>query len=303
MTNQNELPVMVYDSFTDVRFGGNIGGIVLNAGGLSSDMMQKIAGEINAPVTGFVTAQQHREITIRFFMPTVEIAMCGHVTVGLFSYLSGAGGMEPGTFTMRAPAGPVEVQVIKSSGTDSPPIVMMQAGLPELRATDIDIADLAKALALPEAEIGRINPLETAEAGLTHLVVQLDSFAKVQSLAPDFRKLSQVSKAAGVHTVGCFAMETADSAHSLHIRDFCPAVGADEVPASGTTNGALAGYLVRYGLVPEGKQTILAEQGTELGRPSLIRCEIDSKGGVLTSVKVGGQAVVSLKGVVAGEGW
>jgi trans-2,3-dihydro-3-hydroxyanthranilate isomerase len=60
----------------------------------------------------------------------------------------------------------------------------------------------------------------------------------------------------------------------------------------------LAGYLVRHGLVAQGAQIVLAEQGNELGRPSLIRCDITSQNGVLSTVRVGGQAVASLKGTI-----
>ena len=299
--DQSERPFMVYDCFSDVRFGGNIGGIVLNAGGLSDEAMQNIAREINAPVTGFVTALQDRGVTTRFFMPGGEIAMCGHVTVGLFSYLTQDGGFAPGSFTMQAKAGPVQVEVTNNPNT--PPDVLMQVGLPVLGVPALDaadLADLASALGLPDSEIGKINPLESAEAGLTHLFVQLDSLARVQRLEPDFKKLGEISKAAGVDTIACFALQTETPENTLHLRDFCPAVGADEVPASGTTNGALAGYLVRHGLIPPGRQSVLTEQGAELGRPSLIRTEITSADGNLSDVWVGGQAVASLRGYVAG---
>lgn len=296
-TNE-ELPVVVYDCFSDTRFGGNVGGIVLNAGNLPTETMQNMAREINAPVTGFVTGQDGRDVTIRFFMPTAEIAMCGHVTVGLFSYISEEGGFGGGEFTMKAQAGEVKVQVAENG--DAPPNVLMKVGLPEIKSAELDVAELAEALGLKEEVIGIINPLEIAEAGLIHLFVQLETLESVQSLAPDFRKLADVSNSFGVHTVACFAMETEKPENTIHVRDFCPALGADEVPASGTTNGALAGYLIRHGLVPAGVQTILAEQGAELGRPSLIRCEVDSKNGVMTSVQVGGQAVASLKGTMSG---
>ena len=297
-TATETLPVFIYDCFSDTRFGGNVGGLVLNAGGLSTETMQSIAREINASVTGFVIRQDGRDVTVRFFMPAAEIAMCGHVTIGLFSYMIEEGGFDGGAFTMNAPAGKVKVKVAKNRV--SPPNVLMEVGLPALKALGKYTSELADALGLKGEELGVLNPLEIAEAGLNHLFVQMDSLKAVQKLAPDFRKLTDVSNAYGVHTVACFAMETENPENTLYIRDFCPAVGADEVPASGTTNGALTGYLVRYGLVPAGAQTVLAEQGAEIGRPSLIRCEITSEDGVLTSVQVGGQAVASLKGVAYG---
>jgi len=295
----SDLPLVIYDCFSDTRFGGNVGGIVLNADALTPEMMQSIASEINAPVTGFVTAQKGRDVTARFFMPSAEIAMCGHVTVGLFSHLSQEGGFGDGDFTMQTQAG--EVKVLVTANHDAPPTVLMQVGLPELKSPEIDTSALAGALDVAEVEIGKVTPLEFAEAGLSHLFVHLEELETVQKLTPDFRKLADVSSACGVHTVACFSMQTEDPANTLHIRDFCPAVGADEVPASGTTNGALAGYLVRHALVPPGPQSVRAEQGAEMGRPSLVRCEIDSLNRALINVHVGGQAVASIKGIVSGS--
>ncbi len=297
-TATTTLPFIVYDCFSDRRFGGNVGGVVLNAGGLETQTMQNIAREINAPVTGFVTHQVDHEISARFFMPSAEIAMCGHVTVGLFSYLAESAGLTDVQFRMKTAAGTVEVQV-SGDGT-APPHVFMGVGLPEIRPADLPATDLAQALGLKEDDLIVLTPPEIAKAGLNHLFVHINSLEAVRNLAPDFRRLTELSNGIGVHTVACFTMRTEASENTLHIRDFCPAVGADEVPASGTTNGALAGYLVRHGLVEQGAQIVLAEQGSELGRPSLIRCDITSENGVLTNVRVGGQAVASLKGTIVG---
>ncbi len=84
----NKIPFLLYDCFTDKQFGGNIGGIVFNAKNISKKIMQKIANEINVPVTGFVIVQNSKKIETRIFMPKSEINMCGHVTIGLFTYLS-----------------------------------------------------------------------------------------------------------------------------------------------------------------------------------------------------------------------
>lgn len=129
--------------------------------------------------------------------------------------------------------------------------------------------------------------------------MHFDQLEDVRALKPDFRQLKELSKKNGVQTVARFSMETDNPENTLHIRDFCPAVGVDEVPASGTTNGALAGYLYKNGLVPDESQLIVAEQGSEIGRPSLIHCEIEASDGQLTSLRVGGQAVASILGTVA----
>lgn len=289
-------PVALYDCFSSQRFGGNVGGIVFDAADLETCQMQKIARELNAAVTGFVIGQNSAEVTARFFMPGAEIAMCGHVTVGLFTHFAD---QQPDVseFVLKAPAGHIPVRVTRND--TGPPTVMMQLSVPKPIAGSVDLDALADALGVPVATLGTRAPVQAADAGLKHLFVHLETLAEVQTLAPDFQKLKALSAAAGVQTIGCFSMQTQDPDATLHIRDFCPAVGVDEVPASGTTNGALAGYLVAQGFITPNSQQISAEQGAEIGRPSRVFSEINVEQGQVSSLWVGGQAVASLTGNLA----
>ena len=290
------LQVALYDCFTDQRFGGNIGGIVFNASNLETRQMMQIAREINAAVTGFVTGHIGNEVTIRFFMPGAEIAMCGHVTVGLFTHFAA---LQPDVsdFVMKAPAGDIAVRVSRIGATA--PSVMMNLSLPKPITGDVDLAALADALGIAQSALETRAPVAAADAGLKHLFVHLETLAEVQALTPDFQKLKDVSAANNVQTIGCFSMEAEAADATLHIRDFCPAVGVNEVPASGTTNGALAGYLVANGLIPASSQQISAEQGAEIGRPSRVMSEIAVEDGQVSDLWVGGQAVASLTGQLA----
>jgi len=303
-SQQERLPLAVYDCFSDQRFGGNVGGIVFDAGGLEADQMQNIAREINAPVTGFVTGQNGDQVSVRFFMPGAEIPMCGHVTVGLFTHLvvNAIGGADSfNNFVMKAPAGKIQVQVQKTE--NSQPDVMMQLAIPKIESCEIDHAILADALRVDVGLFSTSTPIEIADAGLRHIFIQFDALSSVQELSPDFAKLAEFSRTHSAQTVACFTMKTAKSDNTLHIRDFCPAVGANEVPASGTTNAALSGYLLRHDLIQAQKTnssvTVLAEQGAEIGRPSLIRTEVDFSNGEITALRVGGQALASIEGTVS----
>jgi len=288
-------PFVVYDCFTDTRFGGNVGAIILEAAALLPDRMQSIAREMNAPVTGFVTGRDGNTVSARFFMPAAEIAMCGHVTVGLFTHLLGHDGGDAQDYVLRVAAGDVPVRAER--GGDGQVVVMMALGLPKPIEPDVDLAELAGALGVARDAFGQVAPVGGADAGLKHLFVPFESVDTVRALRPDFARLGAISTAAGVHTIGCFAMS--GGAHTLSIRDFCPAVGVNETPASGTTNGALCGYLLRHGLIEAGSQKISADQGQEVGRPSVVISEIDVEGGEVSVLRVGGCAVQSLSGRLA----
>lgn len=276
---------------------------MLEAGSLSDTEMQAIAREINAPVTGFVTALDADTLEVRFFMPTAEIVMCGHVTVGLFAYLheqglAGPGGAKPPV--MKARAGDVRVSTTTSS--EDGVIVMMELAPPVIERSDVVRSAVAQALRVSKTAICPDLPLEIGATGLRHLFVPIVDLATMKRMTPDFAALTALSNKLALSTVLPFSLETEDRANTLHCRDFCPAVGVNEVPASGTTNSALAGYLVRNGLVGEAGTsapfTVLAEQGVEIGRPSLIRSEIELRNGEIEVVWVGGSATLVIDGFV-----
>ena len=217
-SNHTELPIVIYDCFTDQRFGGNVGGIVFNAGSLETEQMQKIAREINAAVTGFVTDHSGSEVSVRFFMPSAEIAMCGHVTVGLFSHLANenTSGSETSNYVMKAPAGDIQISVDVADG--ALPNVMMQLSVPTQVPCSVDIDALAEALGIPSSAIETRASVEVSDAGLKHLFVHLETLAEVEALAPDFQALTNVSNANGVQTIACFSMETNEARNTLHIQ-------------------------------------------------------------------------------------
>ena len=70
-------------------------------------------------------------------------------------------------------------------------------------------------------------------------------------------------------------------------------------PATGGASGPLGCYLVRHNVVT-GPQAegMLSMQGVKMGRPSHIHIAIGSSGGAITSVRVGGEAVVVGEGTL-----
>src|SRR5450432_114582 len=90
-----------------------------------------------------------------------------------------------------------------------------------------------------------------------------------------------------------FTQQTQTPDANIHCRMFAPALGIAEDPATGSANGPLGAYLVRYGLVPTLSRTVslLSEQGFEMGRPSLIDITIDHIDKEISGVRVGGHCV------------
>ena len=79
---------------------------------------------------------------------------------------------------------------------------------------------------------------------------------------------------------------------------FAPDLGVGEDPATGSAVAAFAGAVAEYEGLGNGQHVLLIEQGYEMGRPSLIRLEMEIAGSVLIEARIGGGAVIVSEGVL-----
>jgi trans-2,3-dihydro-3-hydroxyanthranilate isomerase len=76
-------------------------------------------------------------------------------------------------------------------------------------------------------------------------------------------------------------------------------MGIAEDPATGSASGPLGCYLVRHKVVaPDKAGAILNLQGVKMGRPSHVHVSIGVEKGDITSVRVGGEAVLAGEGTL-----
>ena len=78
------------DAFSNKVFGGNPAAVCILETWLDEEIMQNIAAENNLAETAFVVKRKS-EFEIRWFTPTLEVALCGHATLAsahvLFEHL------------------------------------------------------------------------------------------------------------------------------------------------------------------------------------------------------------------------
>ncbi len=294
-----ELDTFLFDSFTTELFGGNIAGVVLDARELPPWIMQGIASELAAPTTGFVVGATDSTFDVRFFTPSQEIAMCGHVTIAVFTALAAIGRLSFGSsgvseVIQRTVAGDLPIQVHRKG--DRLTVSMVQRR-PQFWTTAVSSAELANILGIPHQGIAA-EQSACGSTALRHLFVEVRGLSMLRDLRPDFSSLERLSRDVGVDTVAVYCHEVERSGSTIHLRDLCPAIGNPEEAASGTTNGALASFLVREGCVPvlNNAAEVVAEQGFEMGRPSIIHSRIQVEGKEIVEVRVSGSAVCSLRG-------
>lgn len=286
----------LYDAFTPEAFGGSQAVIVENAAGIPAETRARLAKELGYPATCYVDAVTGTTVKAQFFSTVMELPMCGHGTMALVTHLveqeafgwKGEGKIE---ILLDLPQEKATVEVAMAGSNR--PGVMLKITPSSFRTDRFNANDLAKVLGLTEGDFVSGLPLETAVGDFIHLVVPVDGLDAMKRLTPDFSGIVDFCHANKVQTVVAFSTETESPEKTVHVRDFCPAVGVPESAAAGTTNAALTCYLIRNGLVSAdaaGRVEVLAEQGMEINRPSSITSVALLNGQAISSLHVGGVA-------------
>ena len=252
----------------------------------------------SAPATCFVTGVgsgvDSGMVDVRFFSTLTEYPMCGHGTIAVFTWLVEEGLLELGpqtvSWTLRTPGGTATVDLV--ARPDGRTEVMLALEPTVAEPCTVSAAEVAPLLGIGVGAILEPLAIEAASADFTHLVVRVDSLATIGEVAPDHAAVADLCRRIGADTLAVFTTETHDPEVTIRCRDFCPAVGTPEAAATGTTNRALACHLVRRGLVKvgAGDQVVMATQGVEMGRPSVIRTEVTMVDGLPSGLRVGGVA-------------
>jgi trans-2,3-dihydro-3-hydroxyanthranilate isomerase len=280
--------------------------------------MQCLARELNLSETTFVFASQApgADFKVRIFTPAKELPFAGHPVVGTHWVLAHLGrvALHESVTQVRFELGvgvlPADLHV---AGGQVERVVMTQDRPTFLDVLDAaQVAELAEGLGLPrEAILETELPVQVVSTGVPQMMVPVRSLAEVQALDAgqlNVVALNRVCRAVGTECVMVFTFETERPESTVHVRLFAPLLGVPEDPATGSANGALGAYLVRHAstssalrqAVPISEPTTLlvSEQGAEIGRPSTLFVEVDSAGREISNVRVGGQVVPVIEGVV-----
>jgi trans-2,3-dihydro-3-hydroxyanthranilate isomerase len=293
-----------YDVFTDHLFGGNQLAVVLDARGLAADTMQAIAKEMNFSETTFILPPEKpgTDLRMRIFTPGGELPMAGHPTVGSTFALARAGVIAEGTtqFTFGLNVGPTPVALTWKSGELS--FVWMSQAKPAFSDVAIDPSRVAAALSLsPAAVVGTGKPAQVVSCGVPFLLAPLTTRSAVDGAVANAALLEALLRdtRSGAHGIFLFSAERKKDRATVYSRMFAPDLGVAEDPATGSASGPLGCYLLRHKMVPPDKSGhILSLQGVKMGRPSHVHIAIGAERGEVTSVRVGGEAVLAGEGLL-----
>lgn len=296
-------PFALYDAFSSCAFGGSQAAVVTDASSIDQRQRQKIAREIGMPATAFVDQIGADWVRAQFMSTVMELPMCGHGTICLFTRLLESGLLalsENGESTVQLRLPKTTATVSLHRRDDERVQVMLDIKPPEFDSPPTHTGTLLTLLGLDASALDAELPLETARGDFIHLLVPLTGLAAMREIKPDFSGMVDFCNANGIETIAVFCREVENPDNNIHLRDFCPAVGVSESAAAGTTNAALTSYLLRHDLLPTGGDIIRlnAEQGLELGRPSSIQSVVSLAANGIARLQVGGVATKVFDGQV-----
>jgi PhzF family phenazine biosynthesis protein len=252
------------DAFADVPFTGNPAAVCLLGDAHRDDAwMQNLAAEMNLSETAFVR-RQDGDWSLRWFTPTIEVALCGHATLASAQALLEEELLAPGgTATFHTKSGPLTAR---------------HAG--ELIELDFP----AKVAARSEPPDGLIEALGAQPVGISRnefdYLVELPTERDVRDLKPDYPMLRRIPVRGVIVT-----SRASTKGFDFVSRFFAPGAGIDEDPVTGSAHCALAPYWA-----------------PRLRKENFVAYQASPRGGVLRvtlagdRVRLGGRAITVFRG-------
>ena len=154
---------------------------------------------------------------------------------------------------------------------------------------------LAAALDISPDDIDDRFPIQEISTGLPFIIVPLRTLAGVKKAKINREEYLGLIHDSEAKAIFIFCPETYKKENQLNARMFADHYGIPEDPATGSANGCLAAYLVKYGYFGSDHISVRVEQGYEIGRPSLLYLEA-RKMNETVEVYVGGKVIELAKG-------
>ena len=285
----------IVDVFTIGRkYTGNQLAVYL--GDPPASVMQQLAKEINFSETTFVTSAlpENGGYNVRIFMPEVEVDFAGHPVLGTAYVIARELiGRPVERLLLNLPVG--QIPVTFGAGG----VIWMRQNPPTF-GPRFSAGDLARILNVAEEDIDSRFPIQEVSTGMAFVLVPMASLDAVKRARVNLDRLRALL---GVHDAiapAIFCAETLHEENDIHVRVLDDIYGAPEDPATGSANGCIAAYMLRYRYFDRDRLALRSEQGYQIGRPSLLYLEAERAADEIV-IRVGGRVEMVAKGQLAAD--
>jgi len=248
-----KLDIYQVDAFSKGPFTGNPAAVVPLKEWLPDQLMQQIAAENNLAETAFYK-EEGNGFHIRWFTPTVEVALCGHATLATGSVLFNELGYSGDVINFNCKSGAISV-------SRSGDLFTLDFPTDELIPVENPLTDLKKAIG--------ISPSEVYE-GRDDLLCIINSQKELEKLSPNFTEIAKVEKR------GVIVSAKGDDEFDFVSRCLFPQSGIDEDPATGSAHTTLTPYWSK-----------------RLNKKDLSACQLSKRRGYFTCKDMGSRTLIS----------
>ncbi|WP_286953301.1 MULTISPECIES: PhzF family phenazine biosynthesis protein [Aminobacterium] len=282
----------IVDVFAEKKYSGNQLAVVLGAGDLSKEDMESITREMNYSETTFIL--NHSPVNggypARIFTPGGEVPFAGHPTLGTAAVI--AREIAPGNpdfITLNLQVGPIPVM-------RKDHLYIMKQNQPEFGPV-YPPEDLARVLSIDAKEIETGAPVQWVSTGLPTVIVPLKRREVLSRICINRNEYEDFIERMGKVAISIYCKEPIHRHNHLHVRVLTSCFGVEEDPATGSSGGCLAAYLVRHKVMGASViEDVRVEQGYSLQRPSLLFLSASDQDGGKIDVHVGGSVIFVAKG-------
>lgn len=221
----------VVNVFTHNGKSGNKAGVVMLKEDILKDECQKKAEELGFSETVFVKKISEKIFELKFYTPQCEIEFCGHASLGAFYILKKTGIIEEGEYIERLNFKDLKVRVEKRE------IFLEQDSIKIEGISEIE--QILNSIGVKKEELHENLEIVIGYSGLRDILIPVKNRKVLNNLKIDLEKIKYISKdysAVGYHV---YTIEN----NRVYCRNFAPLYGIDEEAATGSSNGALFGYL------------------------------------------------------------
>lgn len=273
----------VVDVFTEQPLEGNALAVFTDASDIDDATMLKIAKELNLSETTFVSPATRADCVakVRIFTPTTELVFAGHPTIGTSFVLLDEGIVPKNSerFVLEEKVGPVSIRIEPG---ERPLIWLTTPPISDGRAFDRKLC--AQALGLELNDLLEITP-QLLSAGNPTIFIAVKDKEAVDRAWLDFQGMTMLAD--GRKEPACVFV-FAPTSSGAYSRMFAPEYGIVEDPATGSSTGPLAAFMLRHGLVSGAAGArFVSEQGTKMGRRSILHVQLYGEQGA-DGIEVGG---------------
>ncbi|MDP3339257.1 PhzF family phenazine biosynthesis protein [Frigidibacter sp.] len=276
--------VHMIDVFGSNAISGNPLAVILGAGDLAAEEMQRLTRWFNLSETTFLLPPVHPEADyrVRIFTLDREMPFAGHPTLGTCHAWLQSGGVPKGGAEIVQECGAGLVRIRRDQGR------LSFAAPPLIRSGAPSADELAEALEFLGIDGGQIVDAAWVDNGPGWLGLRLVSAEAVLALDParSWPRRMEIG-VIGPHAPGFEAAFEVRAFFSDHTGSIM------EDPVTGSLNASLAQWLFAAGVADAG---YIAAQGTRLGRKGRVHAMRDTAG----DVWIGGRTRTHVEGVLLG---